>query len=87
MAKLVVSTFVGSGGLWLFLDDKLILQNSDTMTIALNGDDEHVVHWFVKGQPGSSYSITISSPREAEFQLTRCVGKGGKDYGAFQFKS
>jgi hypothetical protein len=43
------------------------------------------VHWFVQSAPGSSYSITISSPREAQYQLTRALGKSGKDVGAFKF--
>jgi hypothetical protein len=85
MAKLVASTFIGNGSLWLYLDDKLIMQNSDTLTMELEDDTEYVVHWFVKGVPGSSYSITMSSPKEAQYQLTRVVGKGGKSWGGFKF--
>jgi hypothetical protein len=87
MAKLVASTFIGSGSLWLFLDDKLIIQNSEKQTIELNRGEEYIVHWFVKGTPGSSFSITISSPREAEFQLTRVIVVSGKDCGEFRFKN
>ncbi|MEO7991389.1 MAG: hypothetical protein ABI663_17690 [Chryseolinea sp.] len=86
MAKLVASTFIGNGSLWLYLDDKLIMQNSDTLTMELNEDEEYIVYWFVKGAPGSSYSITISSPREAQYQLTRVLGKSGKDNAALRFK-
>jgi hypothetical protein len=85
MAKLVTSTFIGSGSLWLYLDNELIMQNSDTLTMELKEDAEYVVHWFVQSAPGSSYSITISSPREAQYQLTRALGKSGKDVGAFKF--
>ncbi len=87
MAKLIASTFIGSGSLWLYLDDKLIMKNSDSATVDLEEDSEYVVHWFVMGSPWSSYSITISSPREAEFQLTRMVVASGKDQGAFRFCS
>ena len=87
MAKLVASTFVGNGSLWLYLDDKLIMQNSDTLTMELEDDAEYIVHWFVKGVPGSSYSITISSPREAQYQLTRVVVISEKDSGSFRFRS
>ncbi len=86
MAKLVASTFIGNGSLWLYLDDKLIMQNSDTLTMELEDDSEYILHWFVKGTPGGSYSITISSPREAQYQLTRVIGKNGKADGGFRFK-
>lgn len=85
MAKLVASTFIVNGSLWLYLDDKLIMQNSDSITLELGEEAEYVVHWFVKGVPGSSYSITISSPRDAQYQLTMLLSKGGKSYGAMKF--
>jgi hypothetical protein len=86
MAKLMISTFVGNGTLRLYLDDKTILHNSDTATVEINGEREYVIHWFVKGEADTSYSITISSPKEAEFQLTRSIRKGGKDWGGIKFK-
>jgi hypothetical protein len=86
MAKLGVSTFVGDGSLWLYLDTEVIIQNSDTLIMDLKEDIDYVIRWFIKGAPGSSYSITISSPKEAQFQLTKIVGSGGKDFGDFQFK-
>lgn len=85
MAKLIASTFIASGELWLYLDNKLIMQNSDSVTMELEEGQEYIVHWFVQGTPGSSYSITISSPKEAQYQLTRVVGRGGKNYGAIEF--
>jgi hypothetical protein len=86
MAKLVASTFIGSGSLWLYLDNELVMQNSDTLTLELEDNAEYIVHWFVKGLAGSSYSITISSPREAQYQLTRGLGRSGKGFGSFHFK-
>jgi hypothetical protein len=87
MAKFVASTFIGSGSLWLYLDNELVMQNSDTLTLELEDNAEYIVHWFVKGAAGSSYSITISSPREAQYQLTRVIGKTKKDFGTFKFIS
>jgi hypothetical protein len=84
MVKLVASTFIASGELWLYLDNKLIMQNSDSVTVELEEDTEYIVHWFVQGTPGSSYSITISSPREAQYQLTRGHSVA-KDYGSYKF--
>ena len=87
MAKLIASTFIGSGNLWLYLDHNLIVRNNDSVTVELEKGIEYIVHWFAKGSPGSSYSITISSPREAEYQLTKTVVDFGKDQGAFRFKA
>lgn len=78
---------MGNGSLWLFLDNNLIMQNSDNLTLELNRDEEFMVYWFVNGIPGSSYTIAISSPRDAQFQLTRMIGKAGKDHGSFQFRT
>ncbi len=87
MAKLVASTFIGNGSLWLYLDNHLIVQNSDSVTVELEKGIEYIVHWFAAADPGGSYSITISSPREAEYQLTKSVVAYGKDHGAFRFKA
>lgn len=87
MAKLEASiSFIGSGSLWLFLDDKLIMQDNEKLTMELKNDDEYIIHWFVKCTPGSSYLITVSSPKDAQFQLTRVVMTSGKDSGAFRFR-
>jgi hypothetical protein len=88
MVRFTASTFIGSGSLWLYLDNQVVMQNSDAVTAELEeGGIEYIVHWFVMGSPGTPYSITISSPREAQFQLTRMLGTSGKDQGAYRFKS
>ena len=87
MVKLVASTFISGGVLWLYLDNKLIIQNSDSVSVELEEGQEYIIHWFVQGAPGIPYSITISAPREAQFQLTRAMVKGKKDFGAFRFTS
>ena len=86
MRKLIASTFAGSSSLWLYLDNQLVMQNSDNLTMELGDDEGYAVHWFVSGTPGSSYSITISSPKAAQFQLTKAIDKTGKDSGGFQFR-
>jgi hypothetical protein len=87
MVKLVASTFISGGVLCLYLDNKLIIQNSDSVSVELEEGQEYVIHWFVQGTPGSPYSITISAPREAQFQLTRAMVKSKKDFGAYRFTS
>jgi len=83
--KLIVSAFTGASSLWLYMDDMLILKESTEVTIELQSGSEYVMFWYVKGLPGSTYSITISSPREAEYQLTKTLLASGKDHGSFHF--
>lgn len=85
MKQFIASTYIGHGTLRLYLDNKLVMQNSDSATVELETGKEHIVHWYVEGEAGSSYSITISSPREAEFQLTKALGAGGKDQNGYRF--
>lgn len=83
--KLVVSAFTGASSLWLYMDNQLILKDSTAVTMELDSGSDHVMFWYVEGPPGSTYSITISSPREAEYQLTKTLLASGKDHGSFQF--
>jgi hypothetical protein len=88
MVRFTASTFISSGSLWLYLDNQVVMQNSDSVTAELEeGGVEYIVHWFVMGSPGTPYSITISSPRGAQFQLTKMLGVSGKDHGAYRFKT
>ena len=83
MKKLVASTSIGEGSLWLYVDNKLILTNSEQVMVDIEEDQEHIVHWYANGAPGASYTVAISAPRNAEFQLTKKLGSGGKDFGGF----
>lgn len=83
--KLIVSAFTGASSLWLYMDDQLILKGGGEVTLDLQCGSEYVMFWYVRGLPGSSYSITISSPREAEYQLTKTLLASGKDHGSFHF--
>jgi hypothetical protein len=82
---MTASTFIANGSLWLYVNNQIILQGSDSVTIELRDGEEYIVHWFVMATPGTSYSITISSPREAQYQLTKVVGRTGKDLNSFRF--
>ena len=85
MTKLVASAFIAQGTLAVYLNNQLIMQNSDSATVELETGQDYIVHWFVQGEAGTTFSITISSPTEAQFQLTRAVPKGKKDLGTFRF--
>jgi hypothetical protein len=86
MRQFIVSAFSGDGFLWLYLNEKLVLRNSQSVTLEIE-NGEHVVQWYVEGPSGGSYSITISSPAQAQFHIARVVGQGGKSFGGFQFKN
>ncbi len=75
---------MSNGSLNLYVDNVLVLANKDSVTVPLEEGNEYVVHWFVTGRAGSSYSITMSSPRES-YQQTKMVGRTGKDLGHFSF--
>lgn len=85
MVKLVASTFIDNGTVWLFLDDQLIAKGSESISMDLPAEEEFILHWFVKAPKGTTYSISISSPKEAQYQLTKTTGKSEKDCGIFKF--
>ena len=85
MIKLVASTFIAQGTLQVYLDNNLIMENSDSISIELESGRAYILHWFVTGDVGNTFSITISSPSEAQFQLTRTISREKKDLGTFRF--
>ncbi len=87
MLQMKASAFISNGSLLLFVNNTVFLKGSDSGTIDLKEGAEYIVHWFVDAPPGSSYSVTISSPRAAQYQLTRILGKSGKDLNSFIFNT
>lgn len=85
MTKMTASTFIGNGSLFLYLDNELIAKDSDSITLDIDENKEYIIHWFVKGVKGAPYTISISSPKEAEFQVTRRLAEAGKDIGSLYF--
>ncbi len=85
MTQLTASTFIGNGSLWLYVDNNLIAKNSDSISFELEEGKDYILHWFVSGAEGTRYSISISSPREAEYQVTRRLPEAGKDIGSISF--
>ncbi|MBL7733290.1 MAG: hypothetical protein JNM88_19135 [Chitinophagaceae bacterium] len=46
---------------------------------------KHVVQWFVEGQPGTFYTLDITSPTSAITSIKKMIKPIGKDYGSFSF--
>ncbi|WP_026968054.1 hypothetical protein [Algoriphagus terrigena] len=75
------------GEIWLFLDETLISTGSSAKELDLSEGECYLLHWVIKGTPGSAYSISVSSPREAQYLLTSVIGDGGKEFGGFKFST
>lgn len=86
MSKLVASTFIEKGTLWFYLDDQLIAKGSENIEMDLPDEEEFILHWFVKAPKGTTYSISVSSPKKAQYQLTSVIREGIKEFGAYRFK-
>lgn len=87
MAKMKASSYIGKGSLWLYLDNQQIMTDTDSAEVELEEGKDYIVHWFVKSCAGVQYSLTISSPKEAQFQLTKMLQASGKDFGSLRFVS
>jgi len=82
MKKLVLSAFVESGHIRLFLDGKQLM-TSFPMEMELE-NNLHVLQWYVDSPIGGQFTLSISSPKSAEMQLTKRLGKGEKDWGGVE---
>lgn len=85
MPKLRIATYIERGSLVVRLNDVEIINGGGKYEAEIP-PGVHVLQWYVTGAPGSSYSISVASPVDAEYQLTRKVKKTGKDFGGFGFE-
>lgn len=86
MIKLVASTFSIKGTIWLFLDEDLISDGNVIKDVELEAGKSYLLHWVIKGKEGSTYSISVSSPKEALYSLTSVIGESEKEFGGFKFQ-
>jgi hypothetical protein len=82
MKKLVVSAFMEKGKVHLVLDGQA-LEMGFPNEVELD-DHGHVLQWYVESPLGGQFTISISSPKSAEMQLTKRLGKGEKDWGGVE---
>ncbi|MCH6200422.1 hypothetical protein MMU07_12600 [Aquiflexum sp. LQ15W] len=82
MKKLIVSAFVEKGKIQLILDGDL-LPSVFPVEMELD-DEEHLLQWFVNSPTGGQFTLSISSPKSAEMQLTKRLGKGEKYWGCVE---
>jgi hypothetical protein len=86
MTAFIASIFVEDGTLQLSLNGKVLLSGRGQCQEEIQPGTTYKVTWNVQGSPGSAYTLSISSPREAEMQLTKTIGKSGEDANEFEFE-
>ena len=69
----MVSVFVESGSIELKLNGESLLKGSGRIERFLSSNTEQKLSWKINGPVGSSYTISVSSPKEAEFHLSKVL--------------
>lgn len=88
MADFTASISIEAGMMKLILNgvNFLIVEDGEKKERTRNlGAGKHVVQWYVVGQPGTSYTLDITSPDSATTSITKKIKPVGKDYGSFSF--
>ena len=68
-------------------DKYLLAKGGETRSRSMQNipQGKHVVQWYVVGQPGTSYTLDITSPPSAATSIKKVIKPIGKDYGSFSF--
>lgn len=85
MASFKVTTSVAAGKLLLKLNGKNVAVDNAQADKTIADGQHFVVQWFVKGVPGSTYAIKITSPASAVIDLKKVIKDTGVDHGGFSF--
>jgi hypothetical protein len=51
----------------------------------VKAQEQHALQWFVRGSPGSRYTLEITKPRAARFVHTAILDREMKDAGVHWF--
>lgn len=86
MTAFIASMFAEDGILELALNGKVLLSSRGQCREEIKRGATYHITYRVQGIPGSAYTLSISSPREAEMQLTKTIGKSGEDTHTFEFE-
>ena len=68
------------------IDDVPILLGSGNASVELGTGQEHGIMWFVRGSPGSDYTVEITAPDEAKFKHSATIDGSTKDAGLHWFQ-
>lgn len=82
MKRLVASAYAEKGKVQLMLDGNP-LDSSYRIEIDLD-DSLHILQWFAESPLGGQFTLSISSPKSAEMQITKRLGKGEKEWGGVE---
>ena len=80
--KTVEVRFTKTADLFMALiDDKRLQFTNGVATRDLRENEDHALTWFVRGAPGSKYTIEVASPPEAKFKHEGTIDASTKDAG------
>ena len=79
------SVFVEEGTIVLKLNGAEILNKPGKVDMEIEKGKKYEVSWEVKAKAGNSYTLSISSPKEAEYHLTKVLPVEGTDHQEHQF--
>ncbi len=82
---MVASTFIENGTLDLKLNNQIILSGSGKVSINLKKGD-HELTWIAKGELGTSFTISISSPAHIAYHLNKVITQQKSEMHIIEFK-
>jgi hypothetical protein len=89
MAKFTAKISIENGIMKLNFDgDRFLLATSGQTRSRSSGEldpGKHIVQWVVQGEPGTFYTLDITSPDDAITSIRKMIKPIGADYGAFSF--
>ena len=85
MATVKVSYDGGTDLSQVKINDALVLLGNGEASVGLEGGPEHALTWFVRGAPGSSYTLKITAPDEAKFTHEATMDSSTMDAGLHWF--
>jgi hypothetical protein len=69
----------------IYVDDHGILSGAGSVSRDLSEGD-HALTWFVRGAPGSEYTVSITNPLSAHFSHKATLDQSTKDAGLHWFR-
>lgn len=64
-----------------FLNDKALTFDSDGEAQRNLAPGRHALSWFVRGTPGTEFSIAITEPEGSKFKVEDTIDPGTRDGG------
>lgn len=76
--RFIASTFIEEGELRLKLNGQTVIEGSGKISVEI-GRGDHEVIWEVKGKIGTSFTVSISSPSQVTYHISRIITEVDKE--------